>query len=443
MKSPAALTLSLMAASLAAPAFSFDLMEAWQAARQYDAGYAAARSDYRAGQEQGALGRAQLLPQVNLTGTYSQNHPINQAAASGSGSDPGGETHGFGVNLTQPLFDGARLAQYRKGRIGQAQADTTLDGAGQQLIADVAAAYFNVLQAQDTLAATEIAKKAYASQLAQAKTEFEIGTATITNTNEAQAGYDSAVADEIQAQSDLELNRNALARLTGLSPLALQPLVSVFPLDRPSPDNLDNWLEQAQRNSLKIRAKEQAVAQAEQNLAEKRSGHLPVVQLTASYQDNTTNDPASTVIGQARTRGSTIGVSVTVPLFAGGGINAQVREAAAQLDSARDQLLDTQRQVREDVRRAWLGVTNGAASVRAQGQRLTSAKSKLDSTQLGREVGIRTNLDLLKAQQEYSDVLKDLAAARYRFLNAQLQLAQAAGQLDEQTLARVNRAIRH
>ncbi|WP_215780767.1 TolC family outer membrane protein [Paludibacterium sp. B53371] len=431
----------LLSGSLAATAQAFDLLQAWQAARQYDSGYAAAGANWRAGQAQGDQGRALLLPQLSLSGNYSQNKPIHAATA--GGSEPGGVTHGYGVNLTQPLFDAARLANYRKGQINQAQAGSTYDSAGQQLMVDVAAAYFSVLQAQDNLAATEIAKRAYASQLAQAKTEFDIGTATITDTNEAQAGYDGAVADEIQAQSDLELNSNTLARLTGLRPQEIRPLADSFPLQRPQPDSLEDWLAMAQRNSPKIISKQQALELAEQTLAEKRAGHLPVVQLTAGYQDNITNDPASTLGGQARTRGSTIGINITVPLYSGGGIRAQVSEAVALRDSARDELENTRRLVREEVRRAWLGVTNGIAAIRAQQQRLRSTKSKLDSTQLGREVGIRTNLDLLKAQQDYSTVLKDLASARYRYLNARLQLAQAAGTLDETMLADVNQALQH
>lgn len=422
---------------------AFDLLDAWRAARQYDSAYAAAGADLRAGSEQGIQGRALLLPQINLSGSYNRNAPINQPLASGSGFATGGESHGHAINLTQPLFDVARYAGYRKGQINDALAQTTFETSTQQLMADVAAAYFNVLLAQDTLSATEIAKKAFAGQLAQAKTEFEIGTATITDADEAQAGYDSAVADEIQAQSDLEINLNALARLTGLTPTQLQPLGNNMPIVTPNPATLDGWLALALQNSLKIRAAVQTLALTEQTVTEKRAGHLPVVQLSAGYQDTTTNDPLLTLNAPARTRGNTIGVTVTLPLYAGGGIDSQVREALAKRDSARDQLEDTRRQVRENVRKAWLGVTSGAAYERAQEQRLRSAKSKLASTQLGREVGVRTNLDLLKAQQDYSDVLKNLASARYRYLNARLQLAQAAGLLNEEVLEEVNRSIRH
>jgi len=434
---------SLFCLALPLGAHAFDLLDAWRAARQYDSGYAAAGANLRAGSEQGIQGRALLLPQVNLTGSYSRNMPINQPMPGGAGLATGGEAHGHAINLTQPLFDLGRYAGYRQGQINDALAQTTYASTTQQLMADVAAAYFNVLLAQDTLSATEIAKKAFSGQLEQAKTEFEIGTATITDTDEAQAGYDTAVADEIQAQSDLEINLNQLARLTGLVPTQLQPLGGNMPLDPPQPATLDGWLELATLHSLKIRQAAESLALAEQTVAAKRAGHMPVVALSAGYQDTTTNDPITTLNGPARSRGSTLGLTVTIPLYAGGGIDSQLREALAQRDSARDQLEDARRQVRENVRKAWLGVTSGAAYVRAQEQRLKSAKSKLSSTQLGREVGIRTNLDLLKAQQDYSDVLKSLAGARYRYLNARLQLAQAAGQLNEQVLEEVNRAIRH
>jgi outer membrane protein len=434
---------SLLLLGLSLPTHAFDLLDAWNAAQQYDAGFAAASADYQAGQEQGVQGLAQLMPQVNLTSNYGHNNPIN-ALQPGSGTPyTGGETHGYGVNLTQPLFDLARYANYRSGGIKQDIALTTYQSVRQKLMGDVAAAYFNVLLAQDTLTATEVAKSAFVSQLAQAKAEFEIGTATIVDSNEAQAGYDGALADEIQAQNDLEINRNAFTRLTGLSALAIQPLAAQIPLEKPQPDSLDAWLDQAQVHSLTIRAKQQALDLARQNLTNKRSGHLPVIQLTAGYQDSNTNDPLSTQSGSGRTRGSNVGVNLTMPLFAGGGINSQVREAVAQQDSASDQLEDARRQTREAVRSAWLGVTNGAAYVRAQQQRLISAKSKLDSTVLGKDVGVRTNLDLLRAQQDYTDVLKNLANARYRYLNAHLQLAQATGVLDVSKLQQLNLLIRH
>lgn len=433
------ITWLLAGSALAAPAAAYDLLQAWHAARQFDTGLAAAAGELRAGRELAVQGRAQWLPRVSLSGDYSHSHPI--ARPPDGQPTAGGETHGYGVTLSQPLFDSGRRAQWQRGRIAAETARTAHENASQQLMLDVAAAYFNVLLAKDTLAATAAAKQAYHSQLRQAQAEFELGTATITDANEARAGYDSAEADEIQAHSDLETARHALARLTGLTGDRLSPLAGDFPLTPPEPDAPAAWIDLALRQNLAIRAAGQALRQAEVALQEKRGARLPTVSLSAAYRDTVSNDPAVGQPGTRRNRGTALGVTLSMPLFAGGGLDSQISEAAARRDSARDRLEDARRRAREDVLRAWQGVTSGAAYVRAQQQRLRSAGSKLESTRLGREVGVRTNLDLLKAQQDYTDVQKNLASARYRYLNARLKLARAAGTLDPDTLADINQVL--
>ncbi|WP_047248899.1 TolC family outer membrane protein [Chromobacterium subtsugae] len=432
---------SLLMLGLAAPSQAFDLVGAWQAARDYNADFAAARAQREAGQEKRVQGRSQLLPQVSLNGSYAYNNPLQPnriADAFGNvvGNTPY-ETHGYTLGLQQPLFDAGKYTGYKKGEIGTRLADTTFDAAEQQLILDIAQAYFDVLRAQDTLAATRASKKTYLNLLQQAKTAFEVGTATITDTNEAQAGYDGAVAQEINDANNLELAQHNLQRLTGLEPGAIQTVRDQLPLDPPKPAGLDAWQDLALRNSLRIRSAEQNLQLAEQTVTEKRGNHLPTVTLNAGYADNVSNQYGN----YPHTRGSNVGVTVSVPLFAGGGINSQVREAVAQREAARDQLESTRRQVREDVRKAFLGVTNGAALVRAQQQLLLSAKSKVDSTRLGKEVGIRTSIDLLQAEQAYYTAVTSLANAKYSYLTAKLALAQSAGQLEPQVLNEVNQVI--
>jgi outer membrane protein len=412
-------------------AFAFDLSEAWQAARSYNSDYAGSRADLNAGHELAVQGRAQLLPQAALTGSYSHTNPTQPAGQSTYDSS------GYGIQLSQPLFDISKYSAYQKGKIASQQADTSFDAAEQQLMVDIARAYFDVLLAEDTLTATRASKKAYQTQLQQAKASFDLGTATIIDTHEAQAGFDAASAKEIVALNQQEISQNNLHRLTGLDVRSIQPLKEQLP--PPPTGNLENWLDLATHNSLALRAAEQALQYASQTVTEKRGNQLPVVALNAGYNDNRSNQSGA----QPVTRGSSIGVSVSLPLFAGGGINSQIREALAREESARDKLESTRRQLREDVRKSWLGVTNGAALVRAQQQLLVSAKSKVDSTKLGKEVGIRTNLDVLQAEQSYYDAMTSLATAKYDYLTARLQLEQVAGTLDESRLQIVNAAIRH
>ncbi|OHX20848.1 TolC family outer membrane protein [Chromobacterium sphagni] len=432
---------SLLMLGFALPSQAFDLVGAWQAARDYNADFSASRAQRDAGQEKLVQGRSQLLPQVSLNGNYQYNNPLQPSSiADAYGNvvrNSPYEAHGYTLGLQQPLFDTGKYTGYRKGKIGTELADTTFDAAEQQLILDIAQAYFDVLRAQDTLAATRASKKTYLNLLQQAKTAFEVGTATITDTNEAQAGYDGSVAQEINDANNLELAQHNLQRLTGLDPAAIQTVRDQLPLDPPKPAGLEAWMDLAQRNSLRIKSAEQNLQLAEQTVTEKRGNHLPTVTLNTGYTDNVNNQSGN----YPHTRGSNIGVTVSVPLFSGGGISSQVREAVALRDAARDQLEATRRQVKEDVRKAFLGVTNGAALVRAQQQLLLSAKSKVDSTRLGKEVGIRTSIDLLQAEQAYYTAVTTLANAKYSYLTAKLALAQSAGQLEPQVLSEVNQVI--
>jgi len=426
---------ALLALNLAPSAQAFDLIGAWHAARDYDSGFAAARAAQQAGQEKAVQGRAQLLPQVGLSGNYAHNRPQVPAGM------PDSESHGYGVNLSQPLFDVGKYAGYQKGKTATQLANIQFSAAEQKLIVDVARAYFDVLLAQDTLAADRSAKTAFANQLAQAKTAFEIGTATKVDTDEAQAGYDAAVAKEIATLNDLEIKREALRTLTALNPDAIQPLAGRLPLTPPQPNALPAWVEQAQAHSPAVQGSQQQLKLAEGDLLEKRGQRLPTIGLTAGWQDTVSQQQAQ--FGAApRTRGSQVGVGVTMPLFAGGGISSQIREAAAKRLQAQDDLETAKRQTRESVRQAYLGVTNGAAQVEAQEQLLKSVKSKLDSTRLGKDVGVRSNLDLLQAEQAYADAQRSLAQARYSYLNAKLALNQAAGLLDGDKLAEVNGVLK-
>ncbi|POZ62675.1 TolC family outer membrane protein [Chromobacterium alticapitis] len=434
--------LLMLGASL--PSQAFDLVSAWQAARDYNADFAASRAQRDAGQEKLVQGRSQLLPQINASGSYTYTNPLQPSAIETTAGNsvvnvPNAryENHGYNVGLQQPLFDVGKYTGYKKGKIATELADTTFDAAEQQLILDISQAYFDVLRAQDTLAATRASKKTYLNLLQQAKTAFEVGTATITDTNEAQAGYDGAVAQEISDANNLELAQNNLKRLTGLDPAGIQTVREQLPLDPPKPAGLDAWQDMAQRSSLRIKSAEQNLQLAEQTVNEKRGNHLPTVSLNAGYSDQISNQYGS----YPHTRGSNIGVTVNVPLFAGGGINSQVREAVALREAARDQLESSRRQVKEDVRKAFLGVTNGAALVRAQQQLLVSAKSKVESTRLGKEVGIRTNIDLLQAEQAYYTAQTSLANAKYNYLTARLALAQSASQLAPQVLTDINQLI--
>lgn len=434
--------LTLFSGLLLSPlwANAFDLVDAWEAARDYDATYSAARYQRDAGAEKAAQGRAQLLPQISAIADYSRQNPIEPRTTDRY------ETHGWGLRLSQPLFDISKYAAYRQGRISADMAETQFNATEQELIVNTSTAYFEVLLAYDTLEATRAAKQAYAKQLEQAKVSFRIGTATIVDTYEAQANYDGSVAKEIAAETDLNIKANALRKLTGLDPRQIQLVDGSKVLDFGQTGPLETWQQVALENSLEVKARKQSMNLASQDLLARRGDRWPKINLSANYGDNINTaynfQPSFFDSNQRHTRNSAVAIELSIPLFAGGGINSQIREAAAKEMQARDELEAARRQVKEDVRRTYLGVTSGEAEVKAMEQLLASMKSKLDSTRLGKEVGVRSNLDLLQAEQQYYETISTLAEVRYRYLLSRLKLAQAAGVLEEQVLTDVNRVIR-
>lgn len=422
---------TLVGMSTLLPAHAFDLQQAVQAARQYDAAYAAAKATQRAGAEKAVQGRSLLLPSIGLSAGYTNTNPIKPDADSYNNSN-------VGIQLSQPLFDLSAYQGYKKGQLAAELADLQLAADQQQLISDVAKAYFDVLLAQDVLGVTRATKAAYERQLAQARKAFEIGTATITDTHEAQAGFDAATAREISALSDLEIKQQILGQKTGLKPEEIRQLAGKSAFDAANLSDLATWQSRGSQQSLAIKAKTLQKELAARNLDDARGKHLPTVSLTAGYSANHTNEASSVARGARDTRGSSLGINLKMPLYAGGAINSQVSEAVANLEVATEQLEQTRRDTSQQIRRAWLGVSNGAALVKAQQQLLLSAKSKLDATKLGREVGVRTNLDQLNAEKDYQDAVRALAEARYSFLQAKLGLAQASGTLNDEVLAEVN-----
>jgi outer membrane protein len=305
----------------------------------------------------------------------------------------------------------------------------------------VAQAYFDVLLAQDNVALSGAQKTSISEQLAQAKRNFEVGTSTIVDTLEAQARYDQAVAKEIADRNDLEVKKRALTILLGKLPEGLVPLRDPLTLAEPKPGNIEDWVAAAQNSSFTVAVARAGYEIARQEVDRQKAGHLPTVDLSATYSsayDPTNNVPG--VLGPT-TKAGVIGLTLSVPIFQGGLTQSRVREALALRDRAEQDLESAQRTVAQAVRQQFLNVTSGIAQVRALEQALTSTQSQLDSTILGRDVGVRTSVDVLNAQQQVFQTRRDLQQARYNYLVNGLRLKAAAGLLAEADVAEVNRAL--
>jgi outer membrane protein len=435
----------LLAASLVASGWAqaADLLETFHAAQANDPVFAAARATQQAGQEKLTQGRSLLLPSINLSANTTFNdlttqyHPATPPLFTGGSNRY--NSNGYGVTLVQPLFRQQNWQAYSESELQAAQAGMQLKIAEQDLILRVAQAYFDVLIAQDSVGLVNAQKTAISEQLEQAKRNFEVGSATITDTLEAQARYDLTGAQEIAAQNNLEIKRSALQQLINAKPGELAALGKELKPEAPQPADMEQWVDQAQMNNLQLAIAQAATEIADKEVARNRGGHYPTVDLVANYSQNNANG-GSFGLGSETTNKS-VGVQLNMPLFQGGVVNSRWREAEANRERARQELENARRNVAQQVRLSYLGVVSGVAQVQALQQALTSSESLLQASKLGQEVGVRTNLDVLNAQQQLFATRRDLYQAQYNYLLNQLHLKQATGTLGEEDLSKVNQAL--
>jgi outer membrane protein len=421
---------------LSSTAWGTNLSAIYDLARTNDAGYAAAREAYRAGQEKLPQGKALLRPTASLTATASHTNTDSSIAGYSQNYDP----YGFSLSLSQPLYRKQNLESFAQAKLQVMQAEQTLHVAEQDLRLRTAKAYFDVLQAEDVIATAQAQKQAYAEQLAQAQKSFEVGVSTITDTNEAQARYDLTTAQEIAALNDLEIKKSALAKIVGREVPRLANLDESAKVTLPEPNDMSAWVKQAESDNLAVQSSQTAMELARREVDKQKGGHLPTLDLTASYADNRGQAVGS--LSGVSTRTGTIGLQLAVPLYQGGSIDSKVREASANLEKARFDLDNARRQAALDARQAYFGVVSGHAQVQALKQALVSSEAQLKSTKLGLEVGVRTRVDVLNAQQQISTTRKDLAVARYQTLVAGLTLKAAAGNLAEDDLKALDKLLR-
>jgi len=436
MKLKPILLATLLAASGWAQAA--DLLETFHAAQANDPVFAAARATQQAGQEKLPQGRSLLMPSINLNAntTFNNQNARYQGFLSPASGDYNYNSNGYGLTLVQPLFRQQNWQAYSESELQAAQAAIQLKIAEQDLILRTAQAYFDVLIAQDSVGLAEAQKTSISEQLEQAKRNFDVGSATITDTLEAQARFDLTGAQQIAAQNNLEIKRSALQQLINAMPKDLKPLGKEFKLEAPQPADMDKWVETAQSGNLQLAIAQASAEIADKEVARNRGGHYPTVDLVANYSNNSTGGVMAN-----DTTSRSVGVQLNMPLFQGGAVNSKWREAEANRERARQELENVRRNVAQLTRQAYLGVVSGIAQVQALQQALASSVSVLDASKLGHEVGVRTNLDVLNAQQQLYSTRRDLYQAQYNYLVSELQLKAAVGSLGEDNLSKVNQAL--
>ncbi len=427
---------------LALPVSAQDLQQVYRDAKAYDAQFAAARYALQAGLERLPQGRALLLPTINATAATTTNH-LGIEPYGPNPAPQGSRTfynRNYQLTLSQPLFRPQNWVQFDQAEQQVRQSEAVFGQAGQDLIVRVAQAYFDVLAAQDTFSLVGAQKAAISEQLAQAKRNFEVGTATITDTHEAQARFDLSVAQEISAQNDLDNRKKALSQIVGKEYAVLRPLRAQVSLSPPNPNSMNDWVALAEKQAFPVVIQDAITQISNLQTRIAKYGHYPTLDVVATY-GQTEQTGTTTSANSALLNVGTVGLQLALPLFQGGAISSREREAAANYEKAKQDLENARRTSVLQAQQSYLSVINGVAQVRALEQALVSSQSALDSNKLGYEVGVRINIDVLNAQQQLFSTRRDLAVARYNTITSHLRLKAAAGSLRDEDLEEVNRAL--
>jgi outer membrane protein len=426
----------LSTALLSGPLHAADLLQVYRAAQESDATFAAARATAEAGREKEPQALAGLLPTLGVTGNTQWNENEIRQRNGAVLAKPDFNSNGYSITLSQPLFRWQNWVAYGQSKWLVAQAEANFVQARQDLILRVAQAYFDVLYASENLKAVRANKAAIEQQLESAKKNFEVGTATITDSHEAQARFDLAVAQEIVAESELEVRQQALQSILGKDPGPLAPVRKDAQMSPPQPADVGQWTGAAEAGAIPVQLQQAALEIAAREVERQRAGHYPTVDLVANKGNSTTF--GSTLTGQLDTDFQNVGIQFNLPIFQGFGVVSRTREASANRAAAEANLESARRSAALAARQYYLGVVNGMAQVRALRAALVSSQSALESNKLGYEVGVRINIDVLNAENQVFVTRRDLAKASLDTILAQFRLKAAVGTLGEDDVIAAN-----
>ena len=421
-----------------------NLVQIYQQALAHDPLWASAQSSRLATQEKLVQGNAQLLPTVSFSASASEVQADTKFLGNSSvlqGGKHSFETYNYGVNVTQPVYRKQLRAQLAQAKSQVAQADTQLSLAQQNLMLRVSKNYFDVLLAQDKITLIDAQKTAINHQLDQARANFEVGAATITDFNEAQARFDLIKAQEIAAINDLEVKKRAIQFMIGGMPQVLSAVRSDLSPQMPEPMEMEKWVEFAEKNNLTVAMQQQVVEVANQEIERQNAGHLPTLDAVGAYSNTYANGTTTGLGSGSDMTVATIGLQLQIPIYQGGYVSSKVREATVNQQKALDDLDAAKRQADLDARSAYLNLMSSISQIKAYEQALSSSQSQLDSTNLGYEVGVRNSVDVLNAQQQFFSAKRDLLQSQYSYLLNVLSLKFAVGLLSEADLEGVNQQL--
>jgi outer membrane protein len=439
---------TILLAVAATSASAADLGAVYQRALANDPVIREAEANRRAARESKPQALAALLPQVNASGRYDEEETDSTGAFVQPGLPPtpevrdsDGNSSAWDVTLRQSVFRWQNWAALRRADAESAQAEADYRAAQQDLILRTSDAYFNVLAAQDALESAQAAHDAIGRQLEQSEKRFEVGLIAVTDVQEAKAAYDSATATLIQAKRNLATTGERLRELTGDTFDELSKPGEAMPLTAPSPANPEDWVRLAMEQNARLISSRLAADITRHNVSAERGGHLPSIDFVVSRSHF---ESEATIIGTSAgdvdsdSDDTTYSLQFTLPIFSSGATASRVRQAGFRHVAARERLERTARETERETRDAYLGVNSEMARVQSLKQAVESARTALQATEAGYEVGTRTSVDVLDARRRLFEAETNYSRSRYDYLLNVLRLRLAAGTLDAQGLAEIN-----
>ena len=431
---------------LPAPAFAVDLVGVYDLALQNDPRLRAAEFRREATGENERIARANLLPQIGAGAGW--NWGSNDSTYPGFSIDSDIDTENYRVELRQSLYRQANYENLDVARGQISQADALYQVAYLDFLLRVSEGYFLVLSRTDSVTFVEAEEKAFQRQYEQAEQRFEVGLTAVTDVHEARASYDSARARAIVARNQLADAKEALRELTGQIFEEYAPLQEVLPLVEPDPNSPNQWVDIALQNNPSVLSARAAVDVAEANVRLARSGHYPTLDLVGSYDNFSNNkylytDPITeqTLTGSAENEDTRLALTLSVPIYEGGRVSSQTRQAKYLLDATGQDLDDVQRGIVRSSENAYRAVLAGIQEVQAFNQARISAESALEATQAGFEVGTRTIVDVLIAEQRKYQAQRDNSVARHAYIINHMRLKAVAGLLEADDLRVINQLL--
>ncbi len=446
------ISLALAALGFACQTSATNLMQVYQDAYNGNPTFLAAKSTAQSQMQEVPLARAGLLPEVNATATDGFNNLDNNSSQGQPIPLPSGGTvqtlsnngtfnynqHGYVIAASQPIFDFGAWMNYGQAKFTASAAGATFNAALQTLMSTTAQTYFSVLAAEDNLSYIQAEKQANYEALTQAQQKFEVGLIAITDVEQARAQYDQTIAQELGAENTVRNNKENLRAITGVYYEKLAGLINnTVPLLAPQPASVDEWVKTADKQNWSLIAARQTAEASRKAVQVAQSGHLPPVDGVADY---TTNNTGTTPSGQADTKDAYIGLQLTVPIFSNGMgfVSATAKQASYNYETSLQNRNETYRTTLNDTRQSFNDTISFISQVKADEQTIKSSQVSLQSILDGYQVGTKTMLDVLTAQEDLFNAWSAFSADQYNYINATIALKQAAGTLSPKDLQQLN-----